>query len=115
MSSPFGGRSWESCLAVHYLPTSIIVSQSSAGTTDPAAFPPMIPIGAVALVASGAAPTTPTATVVLIGIYAPPLRANCHREALHHGSFGVSGGVHAVIDREVAADEVSAHRSVLTG
>ena len=97
------------------LPPSVIVPQSSAGATDPAAVPPVIAIGAVAIVASGTTSSTSTTTFVIVYIYAPSLRTDCHRKALDYRPSGVSGRVHAIIDRKVAANEVSAHRSVLAG
>jgi hypothetical protein len=65
---------------------------------------------------------TPTATTTtrgrafsVIGIEAPSLGTNSNRHTLKNATLIMAGRVFAIVDREVAADQVSTHGSVLVG
>lgn len=67
-------------------------------------------------------PATPAAsaatTPARVGIIIPTrlaARANGNGNALHNATVVVTGGVHAVVDGEIAADEVRAHGGALSG
>jgi len=65
---------------------------------------------------------TPTATTTtrgrafsVIGIETPSLGTNSNRHTLKNATLIMAGRVFAIVDREVAADQVSTHGSVLVG
>ena len=61
--------------------------------------------------------STPTTRVTgrIVRVIAPPARTDSHRDTLYHASVVVTSGVHAVVDGEVAADQVRAHCSIFLG
>jgi hypothetical protein len=64
-----------------------------------------------------AAPTTATTStrrgIALIAVARSPPRANRNGDTLHNSAMVMASRIHPIIDREVAADQVRAHRCVL--
>ncbi|KAL8936430.1 MAG: hypothetical protein Q9216_004934 [Gyalolechia sp. 2 TL-2023] len=81
-------------MGLECLVTSRFISQASAAAADPATIPAGVTIGA----APGTASSAATAIVMVVHVYAPPLRANRYRQALNDRSSGVTGRVHSIID-----------------
>ena len=81
---------------------------------------PPLPPEISQLTALRTTPPTPTLkarTGRRIGVVAEtalPTRPNSHRNTLDDAAVVVANGVHAVVDGEVATDEIRAHRGVLT-
>ena len=64
--------------------------------------------------ATTAVPAITTARAVgsIVGVAAAPAFANRHGDALDNAAVVVAGGIHAIIDGEVSANQVRAHGSV---
>lgn len=65
--------------------------------------------------ASSTAATAGGGCIRILSIHASPFRSNGNRYPLQNASLLVAWGVHAIIDREVPADQVGTHGRVLSG
>ena len=65
--------------------------------------------------ASSTAATAGGGCIRILSIHASPFRSNGDWDPLQHASLLVAGGVHAIIDGEIPADQVGTHGSVLSG